>query len=139
MAFPERDRDGAVAVASEHENSLLEPLHFPNLPDCAFEIRLCLSLSFRRYLVHAESREHLVLPGERRHAAYALRVELAGRDACSAGPSPRAGERSADEVAKERRRSRGPRLELGVELAGHEPRVIAELDDLDEASFLVRP
>ena len=44
----------------------------------------------------------------------------------------------ADELAEERRRPRRPRLELRVELAGDEPRVIGQLDDLDEPALLER-
>ena len=36
----------------------------------------------------------------------------------------------ADELAEQRRRPRGPRLELRVELRGHEPRVVGDLDRL---------
>src|SRR5213082_2259331 len=45
-------------------------------------------------------------------------------------------ERSAHEIAEQRRRARRPRLELRVELRGDEPRVVRELDDLDEAPLL---
>src|SRR5215211_8737915 len=48
-------------------------------------------------------------------------------------------QRRADELAEERRRPRRPRLELRVELAGDEPRVVLELDDLDQAAFLICP
>src|SRR5438132_881338 len=51
----------------------------------------------------------------------------------------RAVERGADEFAEERRRASRPRLELGVELRGDEPRVVDELDDLDEPALLKRP
>ena len=47
-------------------------------------------------------------------------------------------ERRADEVAEERRRPHRARLELRVELAGDEPRVVGQLDDLDEPALLVR-
>src|SRR6266516_5407313 len=40
-------------------------------------------------------------------------------------------ERGLDELAEERRRACRTRLELGVELGGHEPRVVRQLDDLD--------
>ena len=46
---------------------------------------------------------------------------------------PRAhADRSAHEIAEERMRPRRARLELGVELRGAEPRVVVELDDLDQ-------
>ena len=45
----------------------------------------------------------------------------------------------ADELAEERRGPGRPRLELRVELAGDEPRVVGELDDLDEPALLERP
>src|SRR4051812_29304620 len=48
----------------------------------------------------------------------------------------RALERRADEAAEEWRGPCGPRLELRVELACDEPRVLGQLDDLDEASLL---
>jgi hypothetical protein len=38
----------------------------------------------------------------------------------------------ADEALEERMAVERPRLELGVELAADEPRVIGELDDLDQ-------
>src|SRR5438128_5276155 len=50
----------------------------------------------------------------------------------------RAHERRADEVPEERRRARRPRLELRMELARDEPRVVRELDDLDEPAFVDR-
>src|SRR5262249_34553011 len=56
----------------------------------------------------------------------------------AAGASPRPLERGADEVAEERRRPRRAALELRVELARHEPRVVGQLDDFDQATFLVR-
>src|SRR5262249_12461770 len=46
-------------------------------------------------------------------------------------------ERGLDERGEERMRIPGARAELRVELAGHEPWVIGQLDDLDE--LLVRP
>src|SRR5205823_2133712 len=52
---------------------------------------------------------------------------------------PRALECSADEVAEERRRPGRPRLELRMELAGDEPGMVGELDDLDESSGLEGP
>src|SRR5689334_12780085 len=45
----------------------------------------------------------------------------------------------ADEAAEERRRARGPRLELRMELARDEPRMVGQLHDLDEAALLERP
>src|SRR5205823_1120712 len=48
----------------------------------------------------------------------------------------RAPERRLDELTEKRCRPRRPRLELGVELRGHEPRVVRQLDDLDEAALL---
>ena len=48
-------------------------------------------------------------------------------------------ERRADEAAEERRRARRPRLELRVELARDEPRMVGQLDDLDEPALLERP
>ena len=42
------------------------------------------------------------------------------------------GEGRRHEPVEQRVRPLGPRLELRVELAGHEPRVVLELDDLDE-------
>ena len=50
----------------------------------------------------------------------------------------RALERRADELAEERRRARRPRLELRVELARDEPRVVGQLDDLDQPPLLER-
>ncbi len=48
--------------------------------------------------------------------------------------SPARAQRSAaDEVAEQRRRALGARLELGVELRGDEERVVVELDHLDQA------
>src|SRR5581483_6183319 len=58
---------------------------------------------------------------------------------CDALPGAGALVRGADEVAEERRRPRRARLELGVELAGDEPRVVRQLDDLDEPALLERP
>ena len=42
------------------------------------------------------------------------------------------GERCGHEAIEQRVRPLGPRLELGMELAGHEPRMVPELDDLDQ-------
>ena len=44
----------------------------------------------------------------------------------------------ADEPAEERRRPRRARLELRVELARDEPRMVGQLDDLDEPALLER-
>ena len=41
-------------------------------------------------------------------------------------------DRGGDEAVEQRMRPLGPALELGMELAGHEPRVVLQLDDLDE-------
>src|SRR5439155_1998780 len=54
-----------------------------------------------------------------------------------AGPGP--GERGADEFAEERRGTRRSRLELRMELARDDPRVVRKLHDLDEPSLLERP
>src|SRR5579862_235881 len=51
---------------------------------------------------------------------------------------PCAVERSRDELAEERSRPRGPRLELGMELRCDEPWMVGQLDDLDEAALLER-
>ena len=45
----------------------------------------------------------------------------------------------ADEAAEQRRRARRPRLELRMELARDEPRMLGQLDDLDEPTLLERP
>ena len=47
-------------------------------------------------------------------------------------------EGGCDELAEERRRACGPRLELGVKLRRDEPGVVGQLDDLDEAALLER-
>ena len=60
------------------------------------------------------------------------------RRAARPRPAARAHERGADELAEERRRARRARLELRVELARDEPRVIRQLDDLDEPALLER-
>ena len=44
-------------------------------------------------------------------------------------------ERRRHEPVEQRVRALRPALELGVELAGHEPRVVAQLDDLDQAAI----
>ena len=41
-------------------------------------------------------------------------------------------DRRGDEPGEQRMRARGPRLQLGMELAADEPRMIRQLDDLDE-------
>src|SRR5690348_11384363 len=46
--------------------------------------------------------------------------------------------RRRDELAEERRGPRGPRLELRVKLRRDEPRMVGELDDLDQPPFLER-
>src|SRR6185312_13206195 len=43
-------------------------------------------------------------------------------------------QRAGDEPVEQRVGAIGPALELRVELAGDEPRVVAQLDDLDEPS-----
>src|SRR6187200_2376422 len=48
-------------------------------------------------------------------------------------------ESRGDELAEERRRARRARLELRMELARDEPRVVGELDDLDQSALLERP
>src|SRR5207248_6112010 len=53
-------------------------------------------------------------------------------------PRARPGERGADEAAEERRGAGRPRLELGMELTGDEPRMAGELDYLDEAPAVER-
>src|SRR3954452_8023998 len=55
-----------------------------------------------------------------------------------AAAGARALERGGDELPEERRRPGRPRLELRVELRRDEPRVVGQLDDLDEAPFLER-
>src|SRR2546422_3789041 len=44
-------------------------------------------------------------------------------------------ERSTDEARKQRVRSHRPRLELGMELTSDEPRMVGELDHLDERAI----
>ena len=58
---------------------------------------------------------------------------------CTPGARPRPLQRGGDELAEERRRPRRPRLELRMELRRDEPRVVGELDDLDEPALLERP
>src|SRR5512133_2355163 len=55
------------------------------------------------------------------------------------GSRARALQRGADELTEERGRPRRARLELWMELAGDEPRVIRQLDDLNEPPLLVGP
>src|SRR5207253_10240054 len=55
---------------------------------------------------------------------------------CGFGPLAGTLERRSDELAEERRGPRGARLELGVELARDEPRMVRKLDDLDEPAFV---
>src|SRR4051794_5329480 len=47
-----------------------------------------------------------------------------------------ADKRGADEIAEQRCRPSRPRLELRMELTSDEPRMLRQLDDLDEATFL---
>ena len=66
-------------------------------------------------------------------AAAGATTGCAASRACEArlaavGDSDRAG----DEPVEQRVRPVGPALELGMELAGHEPGMVAQLDDLDE-------
>jgi hypothetical protein len=42
------------------------------------------------------------------------------------------GDRAGDESIEQRVRSLRPALELRMELAGHEPRMVDQLDDLDQ-------
>jgi len=62
-----------------------------------------------------------------------------GGSGAHAGAGAIALERCDDELAEERRGSCRARLELRVELARDEPRVIGQLDDLDETALLERP
>src|SRR5437773_4354790 len=48
-------------------------------------------------------------------------------------------ERRLDEIAEKRMRPVRSRAELGMELAGHEPGVVGELDDLDQAAVRREP
>src|SRR5258708_10154089 len=66
---------------------------------------------------------------------------LEGARRCEDGRAAleRARARRTDELAKERRGTRGARLELRMELRGDEPRVIRELDDLDKPALLEGP
>src|SRR6266516_5769550 len=63
---------------------------------------------------------------------------LLGGGRADGRPLTRARECGTDEIAEQRRRTRGPRLELRMELACHEPRVIGQFDDLDEPALLER-
>src|SRR5581483_4968186 len=56
-------------------------------------------------------------------------VERGGTLAAALALGARGG---GDESGEERMRARRPRLQLGVELAAEEPRMVRELDDLDE-------
>ena len=58
--------------------------------------------------------------------------------ACTAVRSAARTRGRSDELAEERSRPRRPGLELRMELARHEPRVIGQLDDLDEPPALER-
>src|SRR4051812_31689703 len=55
-----------------------------------------------------------------------------------AAAGARALERGGDELPEQRRRPSRPRLELRVKLRCDEPRMVGELDDLDEAPLLER-
>ena len=62
----------------------------------------------------------------------------------STSAPPRVLQRRVDELAEERVRGHRAGLELGVELAGHEPRMIGQLDDLSPRvvrlpAVIVRP
>ena len=62
-------------------------------------------------------------------------------DSATSTPSrwrDRSRRRCTHEVAKQRRGPRRPRLELRVELARHEPRVVGQLDDLHQPARLER-
>ena len=76
---------------------------------------------------------------DRRRPGWRSRSALVGSAAIwrgrSSGSRPsRDRERRRDEPAEQRMRPIRPALELGMELAGHEPRVVAQLDDLDQAT-----
>src|SRR6267142_5906307 len=66
-----------------------------------------------------------------------LRRGLPGRVG-RADSLPRASECCPEELPEERRRARRARLELGMELAGDEPGMVRELDDLDQPALLKR-
>src|SRR5918992_126096 len=76
--------------------------------------------------------------GQAASAVFRRALLLVRRGARRAGAGPRALQSRTDEVPEERRRARRARLELGVELAGHEPGVVVQLDDLHEPPLLVR-
>src|SRR5882762_9553301 len=61
-----------------------------------------------------------------------------GRGRADGGTLARAGKCGTDEVAEEGRGPRRTRLELRMELARDEPRMVGQLDDLDQAAFLER-
>src|SRR4051794_14207957 len=69
----------------------------------------------------------LVALGDRLPAAEAVAVAVGV--AAAAAPTR---ERRPDEVPEQRRRALRARLELGMELRGHEEGVLVELDHLDE-------
>ena len=66
------------------------------------------------------------------------RRSVSAASTATAARGPRPLERRADEPAEQRGRPRRSRLELRVELARDEPRVIGQLDDLDEPPLLER-
>ena len=70
-------------------------------------------------------------PGELLRGHPPRRAGSRSRPGSPAAPGARG--RGADELAEQRLRPRGPALELGVELRGAEPRVLGQLDDLDQA------
>src|SRR5260221_13509025 len=63
---------------------------------------------------------------------------LEGACCCEDGRAALEGARAggADELTEERRRPGRARLELGMELRGDEPRMVRELDHLDEPPLL---
>src|SRR5215207_6231180 len=63
------------------------------------------------------------------------RDELRALLACVARAALGARGRGPDEPSEERVRARGARFQLGVELAPDEPRVVAQLHDLNERSI----
>ena len=71
-------------------------------------------------------------------AAHPMRGGAGYPVGATAGARRAALERGGDELAEERRRPGRARLELRVELRRDEPRVIGQLDDLDEAALLER-
>ena len=68
-------------------------------------------------------------------------IDDLGRHYATSRPArgARAVERGRDELAEERRRARRARLELGMELRRDEPRMVGQLDDLDQPALLERP